>query len=215
VVVDDGSTDDSAARVQAFLRAHPEEPLILLAHGVNRGLPHARNTALAWARGEYVFVLDADNALYPAGLDALVSALDDDPEAAMAYGMLQAFDSRGPRTLLSCLPWEPERFRASNYIDAMAMIRASILRAAGGYATDRQLHGWEDYDLWLTLAERGHRGVLVPSIVGRYRVSQGSMLSFTNISIVAAHGVLADRHPTLGLGRDGPDGSVRAARSLL
>ena len=109
VVVDDGSTDDSAARVRAFLGTHPEQPVIMLAHGVNRGLPHARNAALAWARGEYVFVLDADNAVLPTGLGALVAALDDDPEAAMAYGMLQWFDSRGPRSLLSYLPWEPER----------------------------------------------------------------------------------------------------------
>ncbi len=197
VVVDDGSTDDSAARVQAFLRDAPEQPVIMLAHGVNRGLPHARNAALAWARGEYVFVLDADNAVYPAGLGALVAALDDDPEAAMAYGMLQCFDSRGARNLLSYLPWEPERLRAGNYIDAMAMVRTSVLRSVGGYVTDRQLHGWEDYDLWLTLAERGHRGLLVPSIIGRYRVSPGSMVSLTSISVSDTYRILADRHPSL------------------
>jgi glycosyltransferase involved in cell wall biosynthesis len=197
IVVDDGSTDDGAARVEAFLRAHPEQAGTLLAYRVNRGLPAARNAGLAFARGEYVFVLDADNTVYPTGLGALVAALDGEPEAAMAYGMLQSFDSSGQRGLVSYLPWEPDRLRAGNYIDAMAMFRASILRAAGGYSTDRRLHGWEDYDLWLTLAELGHLGVLVPSIVGRYRVSPGSMLSITNVSIAGAFAALTERHPAL------------------
>ena len=83
---------------------------------------------------------------------------------------------------------------AGNYIDAMAMVRTAVLRPIGGYATDRRLHGWEDYDLWLTLAELGYRGVLVPAIVGRYRVSSGSMLSQTNVSTVSAFAALAERH---------------------
>jgi hypothetical protein len=197
IVVDDGSTDDGAARVEAFLRAHPELAATLLAYRVNRGLPSARNAGLAFARGEYVFVLDADNTVYPTGLGALVAALGGAPEAAMAYGMLQSFDSSGQRGLVSYLPWEPDRLRAGNYIDAMAMFRTSILRAVGGYSTDRRLHGWEDYDLWLTLAELGHRGVLVPSIIGRYRVSPGSMLSITNVSIAGAFAALIERHPAL------------------
>ena len=197
VVVDDGSTDDSAARVQAFVRAHPEQAVVLLAHGVNRGLPRARNAALAFARGEYAFVLDADNAVYPTGLEALVATLDGETEAAVAYGMLQCFDASGPRTLLSHLPWEPERLRAGNYIDAMAMFRTSVLRSVGGYTTDRRLYGWEDYDLWCTLAERGYRGVLVPSIVGRYRMSPGSMLAVSNVSLAGAYAALAERHAVL------------------
>ncbi len=197
IVVDDGSTDDGAVRVRTFLDAHPEQPVMLLAHGVNRGLPCARNAGLAFARGEYAFVLDADNAVYPSGLGALVMALDGEPEAAIAYGMLQSFDAGGPRGLVSYLPWEPERLHAGNYIDAMAMVRTSILRRIGGYATDRRLHGWEDYDLWLTLAELGYRGVLVPSIVGRYRVSPGSMLSITNVSTAGVFAALTERHPAL------------------
>ena len=95
IVVDDGSTDDGGRAGGGLLEAHPEQPVILLAHGVNRGLPCARNAGLAFARGEYAFVLDADNAVYPTGLGALVAALDGEPEAASPTGCYRASTPAG------------------------------------------------------------------------------------------------------------------------
>lgn len=197
VVVDDASQDASAAQVRGWMRIHPRTPSALLRHPTNRGLPHARNTALGFARGELVFILDADNRLYPHGLERLVTALDADGDAAFAYGLHQRFTSAGPADLMNLWPWEPERLRAGNYIDAMALVRASVLRRVGGYTTDQRMHGWEDYDLWCHLAELGERGVFVPEIVARYRSARHSMLSVTNLSVSIAYSVLAERYPKL------------------
>jgi hypothetical protein len=88
-----------------------------------------------------------------------------------------------------------------NYVDAMALVRTAQVRDVGGYATDPRLHGWEDYDLWCTIAERGWHGAAVPEIVGRYRVADHSMLrSTTQISNADAFSVLAERHPRLMAG---------------
>jgi hypothetical protein len=57
------------------------------------------------------------------------------------------------------------------------------------------MHGWEDYDLWCRAAERDHGGVLVPEVVARYRHTNHSMLTLTNISTTAAVSLLADRYP--------------------
>ena len=197
IVVDDGSTDDSLARAREWVERQPLVAAVVLRHPLNRGLPHGRNTGLGFARGEYSFILDADNEVYPQGLAKLVAALDADPDAAFAYGMLQLFTHDGPLRLGGTFPWEPERLRRGNYIDAMALVRTRTVVALGGYTTDRRLHGWEDYDLWCRIAERGGHAAFVPELVGRYRVSAHSMIALTNISHVAATSLLAERYPQL------------------
>ena len=92
----------------------------------------------------------------------------------------------GPRDLKSWLAWDPYRLRYGNYIDAMAMLRKSVVEEAGGYTSDRRLYGWEDFALWCALADRGLRGRAVPAIVARYRASLQSMISITNIDGGAA-----------------------------
>jgi hypothetical protein len=95
--------------------------------------------------------------------------------------------------------------RTINYVDALALIRLDVLRELRGYTTDLRLYGWEDYDLWCAMAERGAAGVWVPEVVARYRVSPRSMLrSVTEISNTEAFEVLIERHPTLMAGLTPP-----------
>jgi hypothetical protein len=201
IVVDDGSEDDSAATVRRWILANPTVPALLVRHRWNRGLPHARNTALDFARAPLVFVLDADNAVYRYGLERLATALEADPAASFAYGILECFTGTGPAGLMSYAAWEPERLRMMNYVDAMALLRTAEVRGLGGYVTDPRLHGWEDYDLWCGIAERGGHGAAVPEIVGRYRVAEHSMIrSTTQLSNADAFSLLAERHPRLMAG---------------
>jgi hypothetical protein len=202
VVTDDGSTDGSGVAVERFMAEHPDSPALLLRHPVNRGLPAARNAAASRARGEHVLVLDSDNELYPNCLERLVEALDADPDAAFAYGILEQFDRTGPAGLSGYFGWEPERLVEGNYIDALALLRRSTLAELGGYTDDRRLYGWEDYDLWCRIAERGGRAAHVPEIVARYRLAAGSMISITNVSTREAREALAERCPRLFEGVD-------------
>jgi GT2 family glycosyltransferase len=215
IVVDDASTDGSGDAARAWLRAHPYLPARLIRHAVNRGVGSARNTAMMFARGRYCFVLDADNEIYPRCLDALVQALESDQGAMFAYPILETFGAvdefvaGGGTPLVSQFGWEPLRLRSCNYIDALALIRTEKLRELGGYTTDLRCHGWEDYDLWCTVAERGWRGLQVPQILARYRTSPTSMLSFTNSSRTTAALTIIERHPRL-MGSQGPGPSVAA-----
>jgi hypothetical protein len=202
VVTDDGSTDSSGEVVGAFMEGHPSAAVLLVRHPVNRGLPAARNAAISRARGEYVLVLDSDNELYPHCLERLVEALDAAPEAAFAYGILEQFDRSGPVGLSGYFGWEPERLVEDNYIDALALLRRSTLDELGGYTDDRRVYGWEDYDLWCRLAERGGRAAHVPEIVARYRLAAGSMLALTNLATREAREALAERSPKLFAGVD-------------
>lgn len=197
IVVEDSSTDDSLEVARLALEAHPWLPARLTAAGENRGLPTSRNRGIAQARGEYVFFLDADNAIYPHALERLAAALDDDKGAAMAYGLIEQFDTQGPTGLLSWHHWDPRRLAYGNYIDAMALVRRSVLDELGGFPTDERLYGWEDLALWCALAQAGMRGRLVPEIVARYRTSRHSMIGLTNIDTSEAWSLLIERYPFL------------------
>lgn len=205
IVVDDASTDHSVEAVRAAAEELPWLPLTLVRLSRNRGLPAARNLAMGHAKAELLFILDADNSVLPHGLERLADALEDDPEAAFAYGIIEAFDGDGPTGLMNWLDWDPERLREGNYIDAMAMLRRSALEEVGGYATDPALYGWEDFDLWLALAGRGRRGIRVPDFVARYRQSPHSMIALANIDILASWGTLLRRHPALATTTSGGD----------
>jgi glycosyltransferase involved in cell wall biosynthesis len=195
VIVDDGSTDDSATRLCTWLDDNPSVSAALVRHSVNRGLGAARNTALDLARGRFFLVLDAGNELAPGGLAALADAFDE-PDVALAYGVLECFDASGPIELGNTLPFEPPRLAAgSGAVDATMLIRTRALRAVAGFTTDPRLHGWEHYDVWCALAERGGRAAFVPSIVGRTRISPTSPRALTDLTRDDALALLRERHP--------------------
>ena len=165
----------SPAAVRAFLDDHPRLPAALFEHAASPGLAALRNTLVERARGEYVFVLEADCGIYPSALERLVRALETDRRATFSYPMVAGFDGDRLVELLSSLPWEPERLKRGNWIDAMALIRRERLLELGGYPTDPRLAGWEDFHLWCRCAQDGGYGVHVPQVLGWRRRTASSM----------------------------------------
>jgi glycosyltransferase involved in cell wall biosynthesis len=197
VVVDDASSDDSVGAVRRTLEERPWVPAKLIRRGANSGLAAARNLGIAHARGDYVFILDADNSVYPKALGSLAAAMDSDRGASFAYGIIEQFNEKGPGAIISWLGWDPRRLRYGNFVDAMAMVRRSDLLRVGGFTSDPTVHGWEDFALWCAMADAGHRGILVPDVIARYRVGVHSMISMTNIDVSGAWGALLRRYPVL------------------
>jgi glycosyltransferase involved in cell wall biosynthesis len=160
VVVDDGSTDRATLAVLEELEDHG----VTVIRQANAGPSAARNRGLAALTAHYVFPLDADDLLTPGSLTALASALDADPEAALAWGDEETFGSESfhSRAAESLDPW---RITYLNEIPD-ALVRRDVLAEIGGWS---KTPGYEDWDLWLGIAGRGYRGVYVPRVVCRYR----------------------------------------------
>lgn len=177
VVIDDCSPDDSADVLETWLRSNGDSPVFgnvtLARHLQNQGLSRSRNTALSLVTTPYIFILDADNQLYPRAVQVLREAIECSGRA-MAYSLIEKFgDEAG---IINNSLWVPEQFSYGNYIDAMSLLRTSVLRDLGGYRPMINNFGWEDYDLWCSFVDHGLRGCHVPQILCRYRVHKASML---------------------------------------
>jgi glycosyltransferase involved in cell wall biosynthesis len=195
IVVDDCSTDDSLQVVVQWLEKNESSfrDILLIHHKSNRGLPYARNSAFAHARTDYVFVLDADNLLYPRCLERLLDGLRR-CDASFAYCLLEKF---GEETGIgNTRPWNPTALQQGNFIDAMVLHRKELWEQAGGYATDMPAMGWEDFELWFRIAAVGGWGVQIPEILARYRVKRKSMLrAVTNPNADKLWAYLRAKHP--------------------
>lgn len=195
IVIDDHSDDGSSEVVRRYAATHDWVPLKLVTRHANAGLAAARNLGFELSRSPFVFPLDADNAIYPHCLSRLVEAVLSSGAAA-AYGMLEVFNDR--RGLLSAIDWNVARLVAGPYIDAAALIRKEAWAAVGGYsAAAPELYGWEDYDLWLNLANHGMRAAFVPEMLVRYRSHGSSMIHTTNIETASVVATLRRRHRNL------------------
>ena len=169
LIIDDGSTDEQTRRlVTGYDR--PRCRVICTPH---QGLAHARNTGIAEAEGTYVCALDADDRLDPEFLTKTVAALDADDSLTFVSTWLRAFGDEE-------WDWTPERcdlqsLLSENTVLTAALVRREALLAIGGYDVGMPVQGDEDWDLWLTLVERGYRGTILPEVLFHYRRRPGSM----------------------------------------
>jgi len=194
IVVDDHSQDDSVEAVCRLMESADWFPTMLLARAANGGVGAARNFGIARARSDRIFMLDADNLIYPTTLATLSAALDEAPDTAFSYGIIAKVGQPG---LLSHLPWDVQRLTVGNYIDAMAMIRRSALDELEGYDAYFSLRGWEDYDFWLRLAGIGGYGTFVPEFVGSYRVHATSRQQTVGLDTETLIREFRERYPFL------------------
>ena len=172
VVVAASDSAQAGQTVQNWMSEHPRIASRLVVADVS-GVGPARNIGVDFARGPFFLILAPGQELYPRCLDVLTGILQAMPEATFAYpmqevvGATDAFVHAGGDYLLSFQGWDPERLRRGNVIHAPVLIRTDRLRQLGGFATDPRLSGFEDYDLWCRVADRGWRGQPVPQALAR------------------------------------------------
>jgi GT2 family glycosyltransferase len=162
VVVDDGSTDDTAAVVAGYVAGYGDR--VRVHRQVNSGVSVARNVGARLARGRFVAFLDADNRLAPTFVERCVAALEATPTAGFAYTQLAHFGAVERVTELP--PYSLDQLLDTNTIDVCSLVRRELVTRHGFDEGHRTL---EDWDFWLTLAGHGWGGTLVDEPLVDYR----------------------------------------------
>jgi glycosyltransferase involved in cell wall biosynthesis len=153
IVVDDGSPDDTGARVAPLVRAGR----VRYVRRENGGLAAARNTGAEHARGEFLLFLDDDDLLVPTALEVMADALAARPDYAFVYGRWVRFTGETPPTPDDQQPPEVadrNAFLMFNRIGTagMVLMRRAAFEAVGGF--DASLKKVEDWDMWLRMLAR-------------------------------------------------------------
>ena len=169
LVTDDGSTDDTVARIRA--RYGDAVRVVELPH---RGLTPSRLAALDLAQGPWISLMDADDSWMPEKLERQIAFLDRHPEVrwvttdgvyASEHEVLreswladyfdEVRDMAGdlfPPLVERCFP-----------LVSSSLFHIDAYRAVGGF--DATVPYSQDYDLWLRLAARYPGGVLADRLV--------------------------------------------------
>lgn len=146
VLSDDGSTDP---RTKAWLDQHAQEPnLIIRRNPVNAGIAGATNTGIDAARGEWVALIDHDDAIAPFGLEQIAVALLEDPEIEFLYTDEVITDGRlDPEGYFLKPAWDEVLLSGVNYINHFSIYRRARLLTSGKLRLG--FDGSQDYDLLL------------------------------------------------------------------
>lgn len=175
IVVDDGSTDDSADIINRYAT---NDERIRYVKQQNQGLASARNMGLQHAQGEFVNFLDADDLLLPEMLARTTLAFVDERESSVAYcSAILADESLVDMTATYEPVVEEFPFRelaAENALPCHCLVlRRDLFSRVGEF--DRSLKHCHDWDMWLRIARLGVRFVRVPQALVVYRMRPASM----------------------------------------
>jgi glycosyltransferase involved in cell wall biosynthesis len=171
-IVDDGSTDDTAA----VLRQYQDNPRVRVHVQKNAGAAHAKNQGMRLSRGAFVALLDADDIWLPDKL-ARQMPLFADPEVGLVYSDYQRMDGEGRPLPQALTPMRRGRVAGpllvENFVAYSAVVmRRECLQRTGDF--DESLSMGFDYDLWLRMSANC-RFDYVPEATVRYRVWSGQL----------------------------------------
>jgi glycosyltransferase involved in cell wall biosynthesis len=188
LLIDDGSSDRSAAIAEQFANDDPERVRVLRhPGGVNHGLPESRNLGLRHARGEWIAMIDADDSW---DVDKLERQLDDvhgRTDVAMLCGptWYHYIDESRPDELVAVTPDAPCEFPAGRFARALTtgrlesspppttvLLHAATLRRVGGVPLGDNLY--EDHRTFVAVGLVG--AVLVSDVpLARYVIRPDSL----------------------------------------
>ncbi|MCC7418343.1 MAG: glycosyltransferase [Acidobacteria bacterium] len=185
IVVDDGSTDGSAAALRPF------GDRVRLFEQPNRGVSTARNRGIGESRGEFVAFLDADDLWHPEKLEKQLPRFAN-PEVGLVHCAVEYVDER-ERPLGTNFTG-----RSGRVLEPIVLLQGTVVLAGGSTAVvrreafdrvglfDREMSTAADWDMWRRIA-CAYEIDMVREPLMRYRLRPGSM--HRNVDVFA-HDVL-------------------------
>lgn len=172
IVINDGSEDLTLNVVNSI-----KDPRIKVFSYTNSGVSASRNRGIAQAAGEFISFLDADDLWTADKLEAQLKALQENPQAGVAYSWVDSIDENNKYLRASsCCTASGDVYPTLLKGNILAngsnpLVRAQALREVGEF--NQSLTPAEDWDMYLRLASRYHF-IAVPSPQILYRITSTS-----------------------------------------
>ncbi|WP_275628401.1 glycosyltransferase family A protein [Pseudomonas sp. 273] len=174
IVVDDGSQDASAEKIEALRQRYGFQ----FYRQANQGVSAALNTALGHARGEFIATPDSDDVMLPGRLSLQAAYLEAHPDVGCVGARVIYVDAEGRRLKAE----EGKPLRSYSFVELLsrahaigapvAMYRREALDRAGGYDPEIRI---QDFQITLKIARLGYRTDVLPELVTLYRRHPGNM----------------------------------------
>jgi len=172
-IADDASPDP---RLRAVLERYAvaDRRIKVVFRDSNGHIAEATNTALALATGDYVCLMDHDDAIAPNALYEFARLLNQDPDIDFIYSDEDKITPDGKTRYDPFFKpdWSPEYLESCMYTAHFACYRASIVREVGGFRT--AFNGAQDYDFVLRFTEKAGKVAHVPKVLYHWRSIPGS-----------------------------------------
>jgi len=195
IVVDDGSSDDSAAVIRALAAADPRVVAMILPRNV--GASQARNSGAALATADWIAFLDSDDVWLPGAARALLGKATSTANDIIV-GHFARVEGDADPTDPEC-GWDGDCIRAGLASGGVigpswSVVRRAMVERVGGF--DPSFHNCNDWDFYTRAGAAGARFARIDACVAQYRTVAGSRLvNDTAIGERNARRVLA--HPYL------------------
>ena len=179
-IADDSSEDEATLEALQDLSAS-DDRIRIIRRSTNGHISAASNSALEIATGEWVALLDHDDELSEHALSSMATAISNHPDAVMLYSDEDKIDLEGHRSgPFFKVDFDPLLLMGQNYLCHFAVMRASQMRAVGGFREG--LEGSQDWDLFLRLTEKARpdQVVHVPRVLYHWRMHPASTASALN-----------------------------------
>lgn len=198
IVVDDGSSDDSAAVIRALAADHASVVAMILPRNV--GASQARNSGAALSQADWIAFLDSDDVWLPGAARALLEGANHGA-VDIVVGHFARVEGDGQPQAPEC-GWDGQCIRAGLASGGVigpswSIVRRSVVAAVSGF--DPSFHNCNDWDFYTRAAAGGAQFCRIDSCVALYRTVAGSRLvndtaiGAQNARRVLAHPYLQDR----------------------
>ena len=172
ILVNDGSTDQYTIDLVRDIKKNDKDVCTIIQK--NKGLSEARNVGIREAKGKYIVCLDSDDVLDEKYIEKTVKVIDSDKKIGFVTTWLKEFGNRNG--VWHTEPYNVGKLLSENLVHVSSMFRKEAWKEVGGYKKE-MIGGYEDWEFWISLVEKGYIWKVIDEYLFNYRVREGSMIT--------------------------------------
>jgi len=192
-IVDDGSTDThTRSLVSSILQEYNFETIQpFVVSTKNQGLSKARNTGIRIGSSPYVCCLDADDYISDRYFIEILNIFKSTPDASFVSPLVQLVGDENDLWLTTAADFE-SLLRENTYA-VSSVFRRDLWEFVNGY-DEQMVHGYEDWDLWLSMLKNGGSGYICKESLLYHRKHGFTMTSSAKLNHDTIYKYLINKH---------------------